>query len=266
MALGTYERVSFVDFADQPRPGEGSGPVFPPGADSAFARILALVYARVAGDTALAAAIESTLVQVALVALTRVPLVALTAGPPCHLARAGIRPRQWARRWSVDASRSPGDLSSAQAARKPAVAVRAPAPAGAARLRPRAARRREERARALSRLRRPAPGLRAHPLRGVRPRPAARFFLQDALLLPELPPEARPRLGRLGRAVRAAARGAPAVRLHRAETDPAVLRLPAVTEMCSASSFEGKRFLRLSPRRCSTGATAASASTTAFAS
>jgi hypothetical protein len=34
----------------------------------------------------------------------------------------------------------------------------------------------------------------AHPLRRVRSRPASRLFLKDALLLPELPPEARPRL------------------------------------------------------------------------
>jgi hypothetical protein len=41
------------------RAGEGSGPAFPPGANSAFACILPLDCVRVAGDTALAAAIET---------------------------------------------------------------------------------------------------------------------------------------------------------------------------------------------------------------
>jgi hypothetical protein len=50
-----------------------------------------------------------------------------------------------------------------------------------------------------SRMRRPALRLRAHPLRRVRPRSASRLSLQDALLLPELPPEACPRLWRVGR-------------------------------------------------------------------
>ena len=168
LAPGTHERISFVDFADQPRPGEGRGPVFPPGASRACGRgarpktdreaapLAALrlgLAARAAGRGA--AARQRTGAGARLGAgarpprlrrsrpacarrrrhgaCTRVPLVALTAGPPCHLAGASIRPRQWPRRWSVDASRSPGNLSSAQAARKPAVAVRAPAPAGAAR-------------------------------------------------------------------------------------------------------------------------------------
>jgi hypothetical protein len=54
-------------------------------------------------------------------------------------------------------------------------------------------------------------------------RPRAAFFI-----LPQLPSEARARLGRLGRELRAAASAAPAVRLYRSQPDLAVLRLPAL--------------------------------------
>ncbi len=58
-------------------------------------------------------------------------------------------------------------------------------------------------------------------LRRLSARVSARVLVQDALLLPELPPEARAAVRRMGRAERAGARSAPAVGVHTAATPAA---------------------------------------------
>ena len=108
------------------------------------------------------------------------------------------------------------------AALEPAVAMREAPCRGVARLGARVestlARSRTASHRALHRLRRSARGLCAHLLRHLPPRVPARLLMQDPLLLPELPPEARVALRRMGRAERARARGAPPVCVHAAQT------------------------------------------------
>lgn len=107
-----------------------------------------------------------------------------------------------------------GRIPATQPARERAVAVREAPRDGAAGVWTAAPRGGGAHARAISRVRRPAPRLRADLLRRLRTRLAARVFLQDALLLPELPPEAGTALRRVGRGAGPRARGAPAVRLH----------------------------------------------------
>ncbi len=104
-------------------------------------------------------------------------------------------------------------VSPAPSARKPAVAVRGAPCQRAARRRTLAARGRGSGDRALHRVRRPALWLCPHLLRRLRPRLPARVLVQNEVLLPELPPEARAALRRLGRGERARAGGAPPVRV-----------------------------------------------------
>src|SRR5450759_2985183 len=109
-------------------------------------------------------------------------------------------------------------VSPALAALEPAVAMREAPCGGTARVWPNGASARGASDRALHHLRRPARGLRAHLLRCLPARVPARLLVQDAHLLPELPPEARAAVGRVGRAKRTSTRGAPAVRVHAAQT------------------------------------------------
>ena len=85
-----------------------------------------------------------------------------------------------------------------------------------------------------------------HPLRRLRPRPAARLLLQDALLPPRAPP--RSASFAYGEWVEASVRSgpsAPAVCLHRSEAHPAVLRLPPArsSESSAASSSPTRKTL-----------------------
>src|SRR5437667_10341926 len=88
---------------------------------------------------------------------------------------------------------------------------------------------RRARHRALPQRRRPAPRFRARVLLRMPSRLSARVFVQGAVFLPELPPEARARLWGLGRGKRSCARTSPAIRLHRAANAAADLLAQART-------------------------------------
>src|SRR6266704_3109336 len=79
--------------------------------------------------------------------------------------------------------------------------------------------------RALPQMRRCAPRVRTRVLPRMPSRLPARVFLQGAVFLPELSPEARARLWGLGRAERASCGAASAIRLHRT-SDVATYFLP----------------------------------------
>lgn len=105
-------------------------------------------------------------------------------------------------------------LKAAQAACKRAVPMRGPARGRIARRRALSTPVRRAGDRTLSEMRRSAPRVRAHILSKLPSRLPARILLQGTVLLPELPPETRSRLWRLGRGERACARAASAIRIH----------------------------------------------------
>ena len=120
-------------------------------------------------------------------------------------------------------------LPAARPVREPAVAVCDAAWQGASRSGPAAARGRATGHRAFHRVWGSASRLCPHLLRRLRARLLTRVLVQDALLLPELPSEARAALRRVGRKDRSRAGASPAVRLHSAETlAPDLRAAPAV--------------------------------------
>src|SRR5947199_5481507 len=86
---------------------------------------------------------------------------------------------------------------------------------------------RRARHRALPQMRRPAPRVRARVLPRMPSGLPARVFVQGAVFLPELSPEARARLWGLGRGKRSCARTSPAI--HRAANAAADLLAQART-------------------------------------
>src|SRR5712691_2041246 len=88
---------------------------------------------------------------------------------------------------------------------------------------------RRARHRALPQMRRSAPRVRARLLSRMPSRLPARVFVQGAVFLPEMSPEARARLWGLGRGKRSWARTSPAIRLHRAANAAADLFAQART-------------------------------------
>ena len=105
--------------------------------------------------------------------------------PDGNVLRDAAKTRRCASRHRMGARRP---LPPAQSARKPTVAVREAARKQVARGGPAAARGRRASARARSRLRRPTLRLCPHLMQCLWTRLPARLLLQDALLLPELPP------------------------------------------------------------------------------
>src|SRR6266540_7504356 len=97
---------------------------------------------------------------------------------------------------------------------------------------------RRARDRTLPEMRRSAPRVRAHLLSRMPSRLPARVFLQGAVFLPELSPEARARLWGLGRAERASCGAASAIRLHRT-SDVATYFLPQARIARGAVPYRG---------------------------
>lgn len=143
-------------------------------------------------------------------------------------------------------------LSPAQPARECALAMRKAPCGGTARVGPNSAPGRAASHRAFHHMRRSAPGLRGHLLRRLRARVPARVLVQYPVSLPQLPPEARAPVRRMGRAERARARGTPAVRVHAAAAPATDFRARGERAKALKAQDPATKSARyaLIPRRC----------------